>query len=286
MKMMDDSPSITLETTKTCLVQAESSSATGLARSLRRLLIHTRWNLARKLRQQPSVFIPLIGRWRHTSRGDYRGFSRNTEIVIDAYPRSANTFATYAFLSAQTRPVEVCHHHHAAATLLAAASRKLPALTIIREPTAAIRSFAMFRWASHSNMVTPRECVECAIKDYLAFYRPLVSARDRLFVARFKSVTSDYGEVLSAFRERFHVDFETFKHTPENVARVYRMCDEFFLNSQQTPDQLNLLQIARPRSGIKEATIEFESIIHDLANNREWDAVMQLFKHFDTNANL
>ncbi|RMG27959.1 MAG: hypothetical protein D6732_19595, partial [Methanobacteriota archaeon] len=35
-----------------------------------------------------------------------------TEIVIEGYPRSANTFAVVAFRLAQNRPVKIAHHLH------------------------------------------------------------------------------------------------------------------------------------------------------------------------------
>lgn len=38
--------------------------------------------------------------------------ARDTEIVIEGYPRSANTFAVAAFLLAQGRPVKIAHHLH------------------------------------------------------------------------------------------------------------------------------------------------------------------------------
>lgn len=283
---MENSRSVTLETTKTPDHQAATSSNSRLALSLRRLLIHARWTLARKLRQQPSVFMPLLGHWGRTARGDFRGFARDTEVVVDAYPRSANTFATYAFLYAQSRPVRVCHHHHAPACLIAAAKRNLPALTIVREPFAAIRSFAIYRWAGHPHLVTPRECVSCAIKDYVAFYQPLLPIRNRLFVARFTSVTSDYGDVLRAFYDRYDAKFETFEHTPENVAQVYRMCDAYFLNSQQSLDQLNPLQAARPRSGIQDTIDEFNQVMREFADTVMWRNTLRLFDDLDGKANI
>jgi len=38
--------------------------------------------------------------------------TKDTEIVIEGYPRSANTFAVVAFLLAQGHPVKIAHHLH------------------------------------------------------------------------------------------------------------------------------------------------------------------------------
>src|SRR5262245_45373054 len=63
--------------------------------------------------EHPAIYLPF-------ARRKYPGPSpkvidADTELVIDGYMRSANTFAVYAFQMAQRRPVRLAHHLHAPA---------------------------------------------------------------------------------------------------------------------------------------------------------------------------
>ena len=51
----------------------------------------------------------------------------DTELVIEGFPRTANTFAVFAFQTAQARPVRVAHHLHAPIQVTVAARRPPPA---------------------------------------------------------------------------------------------------------------------------------------------------------------
>lgn len=121
-----------------------------------------------------------------------------TELVIDGYFRSANTFAVYAFQLGQDRPVRLAHHLHAPAQLLAAARRGLPALLLIREPRDAILSELLY-----DRGVTIRG----ALAAYHQFYVCLLPSIDRFVVGEFGQVTTDLGGVTRQLNERFGTRF-------------------------------------------------------------------------------
>lgn len=143
--------------------------------------------------------------------GISRALNARTDIVIDAFPRSGNSFATVAFQTAQTRKVAVAHHFHAAASILYAAQRSIPALTFIRNPDDACVSFALFRRTADLRLV---------FQEYLAFYELILPVRRKLFVARFETVIRDFGLVTERVNEVYRTAFTPFVHTPENVAKV------------------------------------------------------------------
>src|SRR2546427_7470725 len=70
----------------------------------------------------------LVARLRH--HGVLAG--PGTDILIEGFPRSANSFSVAAFRLAQGPPVEVAHHTHAPANAIAAFRRHIPALILIR----------------------------------------------------------------------------------------------------------------------------------------------------------
>jgi hypothetical protein len=141
----------------------------------------------------------------------------DTEIVIEGFPRTGNTFAVFAFQSAQPRPVRVAHHLHAPAQVSAAAARGLPVLLLIRPPEDAIVSSVL--WWPH---VTPGDVLAA----YTRFYERLLPVRDACVIGRFDDVTGDMGVVIDRVNRRFGCDFARFEHTPENVESCYRLIEE------------------------------------------------------------
>ena len=61
------------------------------------------------------------GMRRLTGTYDHLCIRPDTELVIEGYPRSANSTTVYGFLKRQDRPVQVAHHKHNATQLLQAA---------------------------------------------------------------------------------------------------------------------------------------------------------------------
>jgi hypothetical protein len=141
----------------------------------------------------------------------------DTEIVIEGFPRAGNTFAVFAFQSAQPRPVRVAHHLHAPAQVAAAVARGLPVLLLIRPPQDAIVSSVL--WWPH---VTPAD----ALAAYARFYERLLPVRDACVIGPFEEVTADMGAVIDRVNRRYGRDFARFEHTPENVERCYRLIEE------------------------------------------------------------
>lgn len=140
-----------------------------------------------------------------------------TEIVIEGFPRTGNTFAVFAFQWAQERPVRVAHHLHAPAQVSVAADMGLPVLLLIRPPDDAIVSSVM--WWPH---VTAAD----ALPAYANFYERLLPLRDACVVGRFEEVTSDMGAVIDRVNARYGTAFDRFEHTPENVEACYALIDE------------------------------------------------------------
>src|SRR5215475_3743171 len=152
--------------------------------------------------------------------------SRTTEIVIEGYPRSGNTFAVVAFRLAQGREIEIAHHLHAAAQIKRATRLDVPAIVLIREPSEAILSlvvrdpYASMRWA---------------LRSYIRFYSAVVPYLEKTVVAPFTTVTSDLASVIRMVNTRYGTAFKEFVPTEEAVnsvrQRVERMAQ---LDSMRT----------------------------------------------------
>ncbi len=137
-----------------------------------------------------------------------------TELVIEGYPRSANSTTVHGFLARQDRPVRVAHHKHHAAQLLQAARWGVPAVALIRPPRAAILSMLALAEEGRRRHGGPggrgsHVTFEDAAWAWLAFYRAILPIRDALVVAPFARVTADLATVIEEVNERFATRFES-----------------------------------------------------------------------------
>ncbi len=168
------------------------------------------------LRSRASTYPVYLS---YARRGEHRDevLSEGTAVVIDGFPRSANTFAALAFQTAQERPVRIAHNLHSAAQLTIAAARGVPTLVLIREPTDTVLSEAI-----RERPISLRRVLAA----YCRFYETVASQVDRMTVGEFSRVTNDFGSIIEEFNRRFGTAFLPFEHTRESTARVFRLIDE------------------------------------------------------------
>jgi hypothetical protein len=183
-----------------------------------------------------ALFYPLY--YMRGGRGSRLPVRRNTELVIEGFPRSGNTFALVAFRFAQGRDVVTADHLHVPAQIQRAASYGIPICLLIREPGDMVRSLVV----KHP-FIRPKD----ALRGYLAFYRACWKYRDRLVVARFDQVTADFGAVIDRVNARFGTGFARFDSHEDNLRKIFELVDE--RNRWLKGDDLT---VARP-NGIKEA---------------------------------
>lgn len=159
----------------------------------------------------PLLYVPLRCRFAKDVDGVSRALTADTELVIDAYPRSGNSFATAAFQLSQPRPVRLAHHFHAAAAVLYAVRHRIPTLTLLRNPDDACVSCAL--WLGQSDL-------RHAFAQYSRLYRAIAPHRNYFVLAKFDSLIGDFGQVVKTVNRRFSTDFVPFVHCEENVNRV------------------------------------------------------------------
>jgi hypothetical protein len=137
--------------------------------------------------------------------------SRTTEIVIEGYPRSGNTFAVVAFRLAQGREIEIAHHLHAAAQIKRAARLDVPAIVLIRKPSEAILSLVVR---------DPHASLRWALRSYIRFYSAVFPYLEKTVVAPFETVTSDLASVIRMVNIRYGTAFKEFVPTEEALNSV------------------------------------------------------------------
>jgi hypothetical protein len=172
--------------------------------------------------------------------------SAGVEILIEGYPRSANSFTVAAFARAQGWPGSgggrIAHHTHASAHVIEAVRRKVPSIVLIRDPAEAVLEFVLIK---------PDLTIRQALRGYLRFYEPLVPLSDGFVTARFEEATTDLGSVIERVNDRFGTTFVPFVHSKEEERAVFEEMDGYWRGKVGSGAELERF-VGRP-SQVREA---------------------------------
>jgi len=141
----------------------------------------------------------------------------DSDIVIEGFLRSGNTFAVAAFLVSNGPSVHIGRHLHGGPHVLRAVRYGLPTVVLIRRPADAVASYLIRR---------PTLTPEDALLEYLDFYRTAWRARTGFVVGLFDDVVADFGEVVRAVNDRFGTSFTPWEPTAENQAAAFALVEE------------------------------------------------------------
>ena len=158
----------------------------------------------------PRIYYPLhrvlVGRkWARLETGP------DCVLVVEGAQRSATSYATAAVQVANPGCGRIAHHLHVAAQVKQAARLGLPALVLIREPEAAVRSLLVY---------DPHLDAGSALRAYRSFYAGSLPYAESFVVATFEEATRDMAAVIGRINARFGTDFRAFGASPEAVAEV------------------------------------------------------------------
>ncbi|MDP8956787.1 MAG: hypothetical protein M3N24_07505 [Actinomycetota bacterium] len=200
--------------------------------------------------QRPTLALPLA-----RLRGHGVAFGPDTEIVIEGFPRSANSFAVAAFARAQGRKPQIAHHVHAPAQVIAATRAGVPAIVLIRNPEDAVLEYVIKK---------PAIRIGQALRGYARFYEPLLRFRSAFLPGVFDEVTKDFGTVIRRVNERFGTAFREFDHTEENARATLDEIDGYWRGILGPGERLEII-VGRPSAVRDEMK---EQLRRDYADDR------------------
>ncbi len=168
-----------------------------------------RYRLRAFTSKYPFLFCPLYSLVSEDRKHMVR---KNTELVIEGFPRSANTFTVVAFQYAQNQSILLAHHVHSQAQVLRGVALRVPVCVLIRDPIDAVRSLIIRH---------PHISLKMGLKTYIDFYKDIYPLRDDYIIATFENVTNDFGKVVEKINEKFGTKFVPFKHTDKAVKEIF-----------------------------------------------------------------
>jgi hypothetical protein len=204
--------------------------------SLRNKLLRAKFELGSMLGHHPFLFYL----WRKLFRPETAGrlLSSHTEIVIEGFPRSGNTFAVAAFRLAQNRPVAIAHHSHKIVQVARAVEGGIPTLVVIRHPADAVVSLVI----RYPFLTIPQ-----ALNNYIRYYKGISQYRQGFVLSQFEDIVSDFGNEIRKVNKKFGTAFLPFEHTEENVKQSFLLIEKMHRESIGH-DRIVETAIARPSS--------------------------------------
>jgi len=176
--------------------------------------------------------------------------SNDTEIVIEGYPRSANTFAVAAFIYAQKKEVKVARHTHAPAQIMLGVKANTPVILLIRKPVDAVVSLVI------------RDCtisLVAALKMYIWYHKSILDIKDKCVVADFYDVTENFSNIIDMVNTKYNKNFLNFTHDKCSENNIFKLVEE--MERMDSGGELRESHVARPsesRNSIK------QEIVHQL----------------------
>lgn len=231
---------------------------------LRRLAADALYDAKTSVARFPMIAVPIQ---RLRGHGEFIG--DRTEVVIEAFPRSASSFAVAAFrLAQEPNPTAIAHHTHMPAQVMEAARRALPTMVLVREPVDAVVSHVIR---------SPDLSVRSAMRGYVRFYRPLLLLRRAFVTAAFDEVIADYGAAIGRLNERFGTSFGLFEHTAANVARIDGEIERDYRSREGSGARLEAV-IPRPSASRETAKAEVAERVRRRISPRELAEAHALFR--------
>lgn len=193
-----------------------------------------KWLIQRRcsdcIERAPELYLLVLRfKWRG-SPALKRILSRESKLVIEGYPRCANSFALAAFRSVNggSGQLKIATHVHSPVQVKQAIKWNIPSMVLIREPDCAVPS--LLAYAVQLQKVSQSELrgnggellVRYWTERYVDFYDQLLKHANSIFFAEFSDVTLDFGNVTKRFNEKFGTDFECFNHSDENVESIFK----------------------------------------------------------------
>ncbi len=155
------------------------------------------------------------------------------ELVLEGYPRCANSFAVVAFERVQQKPVAIAHHLHSESQLIMGSEFGLPILVLIRDPADAATSLV----TRH-----PEIGIGQALRRYLKFYQTVEHLSSYLLVADFRQIVTNYASVIYQVNKRFRTNFNLYHNSPEEDAKIFADLDRINLIDSMGDEKM----VARP----------------------------------------
>lgn len=152
-----------------------------------------RWSIKTLLSSNLFIFKHIIS---PLSRHKELFLKKDSDLLIEGYPRSGNTFCAAAFYYFSNHQLSIARHRHEIGHLKHAFSSGVPTLIVFREPIEAISSFILREGVSEL----------FAINFYVKFNSFVLRHNDKLALFEFNDIVNHIENVITRFSSMYNLD--------------------------------------------------------------------------------
>jgi hypothetical protein len=174
--------------------------------------------------RSPALYLPLCA-----IKGNRFRVRRDTRLLIEGFPRSANTFVEAALRLSQPDDLRLAHHSHAPASVIWACRRGIPAIVLIRDPVDAVASFLEMRGEGFDAGLLLRE--------YRDFHEAIERYRADFLLVGFSAIPHRLDRLPPLLRAKYGLPAADFAISDAFVARCHSLVDA--LNLQRNGDAID-----------------------------------------------
>jgi len=182
--------------------------------------------LKRWIESYPPLFVELQKIRYRKSNFRNKLAEKDTDIVIEGYPRSANSFSVKAFKYAQgNKKHKIGEHTHAYAQIQRATTLGLPTIVLVRQPYEAVLSTGALQiqvFNGDYKRFNKEWDISWSIEYYIRFYEEAAKLHDKVVLGKFEEVTKDFGGIREKVNAKFGTDFIPFEHTPYHQEQIFK----------------------------------------------------------------
>ena len=192
-------------------------------------------------------------------------FSNHTEITMDGFQRSGNSFGTYLFINSN-KDSKIAHHRHINTQIIYSAKNEVPVILFIRKPIDTIISTYFFE----DHQVS----IKTIIKSWIDFHKPLIKYKKNMVISNFEKTINNFDEVIIELNNKYNTDFKIPNLKKEN----YKDYNEHLKNLQiERFGEVKLNRISVPN----ETRLRKKKYIIDEMNKEEKDYLQHANNIFD-----
>jgi hypothetical protein len=181
------------------------------------------------LAQRRSELFPFVG----------------TDLLVEGYPRSANTYLLCALKWSDPK-YKYASHMHGCGSIKYAVNNGIPTVILIREPLRAVVSLAIredFR-------------LDYCFEWYRKYYKYVAARRSSLVLADFSVVTADLERVYQELRSTYGLALRPAPREPSEISEIKAMV--VYSESRVSGGIIDPLKVAVPTPEKRDAAPKFE----------------------------
>ena len=218
------------------------------------------------LERFPSLYLGLIRLKRRNHWSKDWVVTRQHDLVVEGFPRSANSFAFHAFAQANAKRLRIATHTHSSAQVVKAARWDIPSMVLMRPPVDAVTGILAFgrqlKQIDGLAWTAPSEPeLRHAVAAWERFYRRLEPVRDKIFIASFRHVTSDFAKVSERFIGYAGRDWEAYD--PGKIPEEELLGAAFHVGPNEEREKIKAVVKERVREGEKRGDFDSAKKLHD-----------------------